>query len=271
MTAMAVLQDYAVRLAIGLQRKEREEYEVTYRMNDRFQFLEPCFQVVNNSAPIFDYTGWDEQARGDFSCYIDFDRQRAKNFIYQFPDAHATEAFGIMIGGGPLGVITGLDIPRWPIIQKMYPNETFPEDARVAVIEWDKEQSQKFYEYLGNNYKGIVNYIIDEGEDLQHKLEVISEFNIVIGPGSFLTYCAAAMEKAVVEIYPTRDEALWYNSTGLHIYECVVGRCPKSEFMWPVWEKIWQRYQERSSTTNKEEPETQTDLPVYTADDVVVR
>jgi len=276
MMALAVIQDYGVRLATGAAKDMREPiYEVTYRMNDRFQFLEPCMQIVSNNIPIFDYTGWDGRIRGDFDCFFEFDVTSAKNLVHEFPDSHGTEAFGILLGGGPLGILTGVDIPRWPILEKLYRDEKYPVKPKVAVIQWDEIESEKFYNLLQYNLQDksdLLSLIVNEGDNLEKKLELISNYDIVIGPGSFLTYSAAAMEKAVIEIYPTREEALWYNSQGLKVYECIMGKCPKAEFVWAkAWEAVWEKYRELSSIMNKEEQITTTELPVYTAESVDAR
>lgn len=271
MIAMGVVQDYSVRLALGAQRKERDAlYEVTFRMQERFKYFEPCLQVVRDNVPIFDYTGWNEQARGDFDCYIDFDNQRAKALTYVF-NAHATEGLGVLIGCGPLGIITGADIPHWPMLGPLGLTKDIDLTKRVCIINWDNtyEESHKFKAFLNVNYPHLCVNILEGSYEVEQLVKLILNYDVVLGKAGVETYIAACLTKTVIEIYPTKEDAIYYNSMGIPIYQCIVSDHTSAEFMWSVWEKLWDEHQGHLFATKSDVPLIQTIQSPSIVDSVV--
>jgi hypothetical protein len=268
--AMAVLQDYGVRLAIGAQRKQRDmHYEVTFRMNEKYSYFAPCLQVIKENVPIFDYTGWSEQVRGEFDNFIDFNKDHIRELTYVFPEAHLTEGFGILIGTGALGVITGIDIPKWPVLTQLnlpgqktisavYPQVVLEHSrldskkVSVAVLIWDATESQRFFSFLCKNYPDLDIHLSDTPDDPEILCNYLNNFDIVVGYAGAATYLAASLDKAVLEIFPNREEALLYNSMEIKVYQALLG-VVNAEFMMTAWEELWLKFQEHISITSKGE------------------
>src|ERR1700741_2642330 len=147
--ATPCVQDYSVQLAVGAATKEPsmirvqrdKDYQITFRMDEKFKFFEPCLRVVKDNVPVYDYSGWRERGRREFDCFIDFDFERAKRIATK-ANFHITMALNVLIG-------VGADkLPIWKML-KLYQQ---PECA-VLILPWDDGvESEKFHEYMMNNH-----------------------------------------------------------------------------------------------------------------------
>jgi hypothetical protein len=240
--AIPVVQDYQIQLAVGAQRGARDKnYEVTIRMKEEFSYFEPILRMMKDNIPIFDYTGWDEIQRDDFDCFIDFDFERAIE-LARVPRKHIVDSFGMLIGAGPR---------KWPDIRALRikpPGEGDPQ-GDVLIMKWDDIESERLEKFILSNYPQLgVSYDARDlskfEEEPQSILEYMNLFHIIIGPVGVMTYAAATMKKAVIEVFPSMVESYLYNNSGLPLYKAVIGTEIKAEFMWTVWEDILQKYQD---------------------------
>lgn len=251
--AMPVVQDYQIQLAVGAQRKARDaSYDVTIRMREEFKYFEPVLRVVKENIPIFDYTGWNERQRDDFDCFLEFDFERAKK-LSVIPRKHIVDCFGVLLGAGP---------QKWPDIRALQikpPGEGDPQ-GDVLVMKWDEVESQKFVHFLDKNYPTLaVSYDPRDLTAFENEPQAIFEymnlFHIVIGPIGSVTYAAATMKKALIEIFPSAEEGYLYNNSGLPLYKAIVGTEVKAEFMWTVWEEVLVKYQDINRVVMPQAPE----------------
>jgi hypothetical protein len=236
--AMAIVQDYSLQAATGAQRNEREKhYLITIRMDEKFKYFEPALRVVKDNIPVVDYSGWNEWQRGEFDCFINFDFQRAEKI---------SSRVGIHITAG-LNTLIGTGAGQWPILAALQLEE--PEKdlmMDVLIFPWgDGEEAQKFYDYLLNNYPEL-NIIIDGREMEKYEaapmsfIGYINHAKIVIGEASTATYIAAVLKKSVIEFFPSNLQGILYGNSGLDKYRAVVGNNVTANFLFSVWEDLWQ-------------------------------
>lgn len=253
MAAASVTQDYLLQLALGSQKGMRpKNYEVTFRMDERFKFFEPCLKVVKDNNPLFDYTGWDELRRGDFDCFMEFDVERAWEAT-KLSAKHITEAFGILIGSSPSS--------RYPLqsnkLIKPVENKV-KEPCSVSLLQWTDSiyETQKFQKFLADNYPQLNIHLVEvESEDPEIVFDYTKNFDVVVGRSTACgtTYAAAALGKALIEIFPNQKEATLYNNFDLEVYQQVIGTEVSAEVMWTAWESKWPDI-ERSFTTKLVKP-----------------
>lgn len=229
MVAMAVAQDYQLQLALGSEKQFREKnYEVTFRMQERFKYFEPCLRVMKDNIPIFDYSGWDELRRGDFDCFIDFDTERAYEATKLIGN-HMTEALGIIIGASP---------HKYPQLGAL--NLTRSENTYdVCILLWSNKKAGQFRDFIENNYPQLSIVYANPEETDPEKLMDVNRFSAVIGPVCAYTYAAAALGKALIEIFPDQKQATLYGNFDLPIYQQVIGEQVSAEVMWSAWEQKW--------------------------------
>lgn len=265
MIAMAVAQDYQLQLAVGVQRKEREHsYQFTFRLKEEFRFFENSIRVIKDNMPVFDYSGWNEKQRGEYDCFIDFDFERAK-VISKNVGLHITGGFNAIVGSGS---------GHWPIMKYIMPDIQVDDPSMVVdvlIIPWDEEEGQKFYGYLKRSHPDLEILIDnrdfkmfeDKPRDL---LAYINHFKVVVGRMSAATYAAACLKKAVIEIFPTSDDVLFYTNYGLDYYGyCVENNKVTANTVWSIWGDLWH---DLSSDTNSQEQHRLMASQVSIADNV---
>lgn len=258
LVAIPAAQDYQLQLVLGGQRKERDmNFQVTFRMNERFQYFESILQVVRDKIPNFDYSGYQGLSRGEFDCYIDMDLTRAANLTSCNP-MHMAQALGLLIGAGPF---------RWPVIKPL--NLKTPEIMiDILVMKWDfSGESEKFAQCLEERTKLEVIY---DDRDLENfppnqVFEYVNSFKCVIGPMGSATYVTATMKKGLIEIFPNFGDLTLYGNAGIPYYQQVIGM-PSMEVMWRLWEERWREFQECLSVTNKQSPSIMMEPPVSTVE-----
>src|ERR1700685_1034144 len=225
--AMCAIQDYSLQVAVGAQRELKDpgkhrdpHYQITFRMNKKFKYFEPALRVVHDNIPIFDYTGWNEQQRGDYDCYIRFDAdmfERAKS-ISQLSGSHITVGLNHLIGSGsgPLPVLNALQIPPvqrtvTPVGSKSF--EIGPPDT--LVLPWDSVETERFVSFLRTNYPALDT--IYDARDIkiyeempESLIQYVNHYRCVIGPRCSYTYIAAALKKTVIELFSSNEEGRLY-------------------------------------------------------------
>lgn len=236
MLAMAVVQDIQLQYATGEQRKERDSFQVTFRMSEKFKCFEPALRVVKNNVPIFDYSGWDEEQRGDFDCYIKFDDEMFDRA------SKIAKTIGSNIVHG-LNTLVGAGATIYPILNalQLTRNESLVTD--VLITNWGNAEDAKLYEFIFNNYPQL-NIIHDNRDWNNYKpeelLEYINHFNCVIGPMGLSTYIAGTLKKVVLEVFKTTEDGKLYSAVGTPGYNAVVGKSVTAIFLWTTWEdKLW--------------------------------
>ena len=231
--ATAIAQDYSIQLAVGAERQEREAYyQIAFRMEEKFKYIEPILRVVKNNLPVFDYSGWDQVQRGEFDCIMNFDFNKGRAVASKV-GRHITVGFNALFGTGALG---------WPILKalQLHPDESLMVD--VLILGSENKEYAKFYEFISNNYPELT--IVGDPRDItsytvQEIIEYINHFKIVVGPHSVLTYLAVCLGKVCIEVFKTSEEAVLYGSSGKSNYRAVIGQNITAEFVWTVWEEVW--------------------------------
>jgi len=248
LVSIPAIQDYQIQLVLGGQRKERDpDFQVTFRMSDKFKYFEPILQVVKGRVPIFDYSGWNEYSRGEYDCFIEMDFKRAAK-ITQYSPVQMAQALGVMIGAGP---------QKWPVIRAL---DIQPPEVQldILVLKWgDGTESERFSNRLLERYPHF--QIIYDYRDLalyeahpEQLIEYVQTFRCVISPVSSVSYIAALLKKALIEIFPTYEDMVLFNNVGIPYYQQVIG-CPTSNTMWRLWEERWEDFKECLSVTNSQE------------------
>lgn len=257
--AMAVVQELQVQIIYGATKQppiREPEFYITFRLNEKFKYLEPCLQVVKNIQPVFDYSEWTELTRGDYSCFIDFDFDRAKA-ICKANKLHITEGFSILVGTLLNALQFGMYPQKQPILTPlMLPKRVGPK--KIAIAEWDLENNSggKFKRFMENNYPELeVVYLIPIKPmcTLETLFTTVSDYDGYIGCMSEDTYIAASLDKIVLEIFTTEEDQYLYHNANIPDYMSTVGN-PSAEYMWYMWSTVWENHQERLSDTSSLEP-----------------
>jgi hypothetical protein len=231
--AMAVIQDYQVQLAVGAQRGQRDaNYQITFRMDEKFKYFEKCLRVVHDNIPIYDYSGWNEEQRGEFDCFINFDDNmfhRAK-LLAKVIQGHITSGLGTLIGAGP-GI--------FPVLKPLQLCVDEGMETDVLILNWDDVESEKLYEFISKNYPQLT--ILEDARNLdtypvEDLVKYINQFKCIIGKYGSGTYIAGGLKKLVVELFQTTEDGRMYGATGTSNYWAVIGGKHTAEFLWTVWE-----------------------------------
>lgn len=267
MQALAVIQDYQLQVCVGAQRKLRDmNYQVTIRMDEKFSYLEPCLRVTKELIPVIDYSGWDEEQRGEFDCFIKLDdaafkRARELCIVTQL---NITAGLNTLIGAGAgcCPVLNALQLPQ---------EERIKDGPTVLLLEWDERQTQYMYEFILNNHPNL-SIIVDPRDlnkfPVKDIIEYVNNFECVIGPAGVITYVAASLKRAVIDIFKTNTDGLLYGLLGTANYCAVAGEKMSASFVWSTWENQLWPLLEASLGTSNQEKHSQTDLLQSTADSV---
>jgi hypothetical protein len=227
------LQAYQAELAVGAYEGRRDRnYTVTIRVDEKFSYFEPCFQVVRDNVPIIDYTGWNVQERGEYECFIDFDLERAKD-VAKPSKRHITDGLGLIIGAN-------VGINKWPILaplQLLQDNPKHSESVLTINFPYYGEVTKFMRSYSDVQCVGITN-VTFEG-DHEGLLQYINRFDYVIGTVGIETYLAAALKKQVIELFPDDESYYLYNSRGIPSYHSVIGKATP-EVVFALWEEMYQ-------------------------------
>jgi hypothetical protein len=264
--AMTVAQELQIQMVYGATKNPpaREvEFSVTFRLDQKFKYFEPCLQVVKNIIPVFDYSGWHEYSRGEFMNLISFDFEMAKR-IAETNQLHITEAFGAIIGTMLNALTFGMYPSKQCILEPLLlPKRKQEDKIKVLIYEWDLEKTSgfKFKEYVETNYPELDVTSAIKLTDLKDTIEFVNKFDVVIGMSSRETYIAASLEKGLIEIFRDDEECYLYNNDNLkHYARTVINPNPTAEYMWYLWENIWPSLSETISTTKSQSPSIQTEL-----------
>ena len=253
--ALPIIQDYQIQLAVGAQQEKRDAiYQVTFRMDEKFQYFEPCMRVVHDNVPIFDYSGWDEEQRGEFDCFLRFDKEmfeRAKRIASRI-EMHITMG---------LDTIAGTGAGPYPILRALQLEQP-KEPLDILILGRDNNiESQKFYTYLLEQYPQLVS-ILDTRDmkefesDPKSIVEYVNHFHCVIGPVGILTYLGVALRKAVIEFYHTTEEGRLYGYPNQPLYQAIIGPKFLANYLINVWEEmIWPMLQTAPSFITKSQAE----------------
>jgi hypothetical protein len=250
MNALAVVQDYQLQLAVGVQRQQRDNYQVTFRVDEKFKILEPALRVVKDNVPIIDYSGWDEQQRGEFDCFFSFD-----DSTFQRAEKIALTIGSNIVHG--LNVLVGAGASEFPSLTALQLNVDSSMRTNVLIQDWNNVESEKLYEYIFNNYPQL-DMILDprkwEDEPAQDIIDYINHFDCVIGPMGLGTYIAGSIKKVVLELFTSNEDGTLHGAAGTPNYFAVVGKHHTAAFLWTVWERnIWPCLEERLLETKSPE------------------
>ena len=270
--ALTVVQELQIQMIQGASKNPplREvNFSITFRLSEKFKYFEPCLQVVNNVVPTFDYSGWNEYSRGEFTNFVDFDFESAK-IIAKANQLHITEAFGAKLGT----TLNALQFGMYPGKQAILtPLKLLTEDSiKINVIEWDfdMQSGYKLKEYIENNYPDLqVVYSISVKPlcEMDVLFKTVNSYTVVIGCMSEITYIEASLDKALIEIFHTDEDCYLYHNKNLPHYECVVGN-PTASYVWYLWEKLWENLSESIQNMKSQEHQTQTQPLVSTVSNV---
>jgi hypothetical protein len=218
--AMPAIQAYIFEYVHDVAGGVRDpEFRFTFRMNDCYEPYELPLKVAANVVPTYDYTGWNEQVRNEYDCFIEFDFEAAKK-IALCTGKHITESLGILIGSTPR---------KWPLL----PQPRNIEGKGILVANWDgtslMEEAVKVQKGLAPHCS-VVN--LDEPISM-HDVDLLDVDTItgMVGPTSALTYLAAAYRRELVEIFPDEESYLIYNNEGIPRYQAIIGKPTAVEIM----------------------------------------
>lgn len=245
--ALTVVQELQIQMVYGSTKEPaiREiDFSLTFRLDPKYKYLEPCLQVVSNIKPTFDYSGWNEYSRGEFSNLIHFDFELASH-VAETNRLHITEAFGALLGT----TLNALMFGMYPCKQAIYAplkllKRNTEDKIKVLINEWDLTSlyGHKLKEYIENNYPEVeVTYAVlfkDLTADIEPRFTRINKFDLVIGLHSDDTYIAANLEKGLIEIFKDEEDYDLYNNYGLKFYAVALGN-PDAEYVWCLWENLW--------------------------------
>lgn len=239
MLAMAIVQDMQLQIAVAVQRNQRDDYQLTIRMNEKFKYFEPVLRVVKNNIPIYDYSGWDEEQRRDFDCFVRFDSamfDRARKVALSL-DAHIIHGLNTLVGTGA---------QEHPVLKALQLKVNKEMTADVLIMQWDEKESKIFYDFLFNNYPQLEMVLdcrsVEEVNRFtpEEIIEYVNHFNCVIGPASTFTKVAGALKKVVFEFFSDKVNGKLYGPAGTPNYIGVIGQNTTANFLWTVWEaNVW--------------------------------
>ena len=231
--ALAVCQDLQLQMSVGAVKQCRENYQITFRMHEKFQFLEPAIRVVKDNIPIYDYSGWDEEQRGDFDCFIRFD----KDMFERGKTIAKTIGQNIIYG---MNHLVGSGAQPYPVLKALQLKQFEEYVSDILIISWDDVESYKLYEYISNNYPQLTS--LGDERDLnlykpEELLRYINHFRCVIGPHSIGTYIAGSLKKIVLDIFTSQEDGKLYGAPGTPKYLAVIGSNPSAKYLWHVFEQ----------------------------------
>lgn len=261
LNTMAVIQDYQVQLAVGHQRGQRDNYQVTFRIDEKFKYFERCLRVVHDNIPVFDYSGWDEEQRGEYDCFIRFDDNmfRRAKILADVMNSHITMGLNTLIGAGasPLPILAALQLKQYTSMV-----------TDVLILDWDSTESSKLYNFILTNYPHL-EIVLDPRDYSQYKVEEVVEyvnhFRCVIGHKGMCTYLATILKKMVLELFQTNEDGRLYGVSGTPNYWAAIGNKHTAEFLWTQWEEKLYPCLEYLLETKLQEEQTQEGLQVSTA------
>lgn len=270
MVAMAVSQEFSVQHVIGSEDTDtrqairEKDFSITFRLDEKFKYFESCLQVIKNVAPSYDYSGWDEWARGDFDCFIDFDAELAKKVILP-TRGHITEGFGVLTGTYTNAITFSMYPQKHPILNPLMLKREGP-SPQILIYDLIPEK-EKLWQYLMNNYPELefisITNLAHVNATPKDIIEFVNEFDFVIGKASALTYAAAALDKGLIEVFSTEDEMTLYNNYGLPFYRATLD--VSAEYLFAIWEDLCQNFPAFISDTKDQSPQLLMELPLSTA------
>jgi hypothetical protein len=270
--ALTVVQELQIQMVHGALKDPplREKlFTITFRLNEKFKCFDPCLQVISSLVPTFDYSGWNEYTRGEFTNFIDFDFELAKR-IAKPNQLHITEAFGAKLGT----TYNALHFNMYPGKQPILTPLKLPAHSKtkVTIVEWDDtvKSGFKLAEFITNNYPELVVKYWDSNisvSDVETACIWANDCDVFIGILSEYSFIAASLEKALIEIFPTDEDCYLYHNKNLVHYACTVGN-PELAYVWYMWEEMWPDLSESISNTKSREQATLTAQQVSIASNV---
>ena len=263
---LPVVQDYQLQLSVDspMNRERAKHWQLTIRMDEKFAYLVPCLKMLEGYTPIIDYSGWDEEQRGEFDSFIRFDSA----FMARAMTLASRVGFGFIMG---LNSLIGTGAGTYPILKAL--NLPVPEED-ILILDWNSIESEKFYEYLTQNHSDM-NMILDPRNldefSVQEIIEYINHFKIIIGPRSTALFLSGSFRKPAIEIFGSVKEGEMFGDMSRPNY-CALsgGNRVTAKFMQQVWEgKLWASLvKERLSKTKSQEEQPVTDSPESIAENV---
>lgn len=228
LAALCAIQDYYKWL-------EKEKRAVTVNAvigcqnSDLHQFV-ACLNSGKHTAEI----GAPESLEG-FEQAVDFDPEVAYKLSAK-TGKHVTQVFGMMLGSDPPKVIPDLSAMKFP-------------EAVEDILVLPFTGSAQVYSFLEVNKPELALYRIDDVEDLSRFVcaNTVAGYKMVIGVRSGLTYLAAALGRAVVEIYPTDRHRNWLSKWSNPFYQMIYGDPGQvmPELVYRAVEVVWKRVEQR--------------------------
>lgn len=253
--ALGCCQEYQIQTIVGSEQvppKRDSNFLTTFKMDEKFSYFAPCLvNIKSTHVPIIDTSGWYEPARSEYSCYFEFDTEKALAYARRRKQ-HITVGYGIMSGIFLNALAYNTVSMKTPILGPLFIDKKVDISRDALIIRWDKE-SDKLYEMIVTSYPELVIDIVDEcTTDPKELIETIVKYRIVIGKASCATYIAGSMDKGVVELFDIEDDYFLYNSMALGPYVSCKNN-PPANYLWALWEQIWQKVSEHISVTNSQE------------------
>lgn len=228
LAALCAIQDYYKWL-------EKEKRAVTVNAvigcqnPDLHQFVS-CLTIGKHTAEI----GEPESLEG-FEQAVDFDPEVAYR-LSKVNEKHVSQVFGIMIGSDPPKVLPDLSAMAFP-------------DAVEDMLVLPFAGSEQVYAFLEVNKPDRVIHRVEGVENLNQGISPrnMARYKLVVGVRSGLTYLAAALGRAVVEIYPTDRHRNWLSKWSNPFYQMIYGDPGQvtPELVYRAVEVVWKRVEQR--------------------------
>src|SRR3984957_2124202 len=221
--AMPAVQDYIYAYVHEVKSGQRDPVnQFTFRMD------EAPLKVAKNITPQYDYTGWSVKNRSEFTCFIDFNFDYAREMAL-CNKKHTTEVLRLTRGSRPR---------KWPILPP--PRNT--QGKGILILNWDRDLA---CDWSGINFLKSIsrdsNAIDLQDEiitmDRVQSLEV-DTVEAVIGPASAITLLASAHNRKVIEIFPDIESYILYNNEGITNYRAIIGK-PTVEMVIQAWHSFF--------------------------------
>lgn len=229
LAALAAVQDYYQWL-VNEEHRRWVNVHVSIRCLRVFEFLLPAFMYGDNVLSVHYIESDEEQAKTSFDYVVKFDADVAFKMAEQ-TEKHMAQMFGIFIGSDPQKMI--------PDLSALKKNRT-PE-VDVAILPFP--DAFRFHEFLENNHPELnVKTVLDDFSPL---LESVYNAKMVVGLRSGLTYLAAGLGKAVIEIYSPDVNRNWLSKWSHPLYQMIYAQPEQvqAELVYRAWEVLWRRLQ----------------------------
>src|SRR6267154_2171060 len=176
----------------------RREAEITVYCEKELSFLLPSLEKAGISRVVAQVDNPMSLDLRDFDLAVKFDSERAYDLV-KVAEKHVTQAFGIIIGSDPLKVTPDLSNCKFA-------------DPKYDILVLPFPDQKQLVEFLTNNHPELETDYLDAVTDKGVEtcaMDVVDKYRMVVGIRSGLTYLAASLGRAVVEIYPPNVYRDW--------------------------------------------------------------